>query len=158
STLRGDDQADPHRPQPPQPGELAADVLERRDAVAQSRRVLEAQLAGDPAELGPQLRQRVVDRLPFDALQGAGGELGAPAPLERAERTRLRAADARVAATAQIDVAIGAHRARVRRRPQLADQPELLERRLELRPGDTPLDARERAERRLDRGALAVGA
>ena len=43
-------------------------------------------------------------------------------------------------------------------RAQLADQPQLLERRLELRAGHAPLDALERAERRLDGRPLPVGA
>ena len=63
-----------------------------------------------------------------------------------------------VAATPQIEVAVGPRRAGIGRRAQLADQPQLLERRLELRPGHAPLDALERSEGALDRRTLAVGA
>src|SRR5581483_11386705 len=70
----------------------------------------------------------------------------------------LRRADDAVAAAAEVHVAVGTRRAGVRGRPQLADQAELVERGLELRAGDAPLDPFERAERRLDRGPLAVGA
>ena len=66
----------------------------------------------------------------------------------------LRRADDAVAAAAQIDVAVGSRGACVRRRAQLADQPQLLERGLELRAEHAPLDPVERAERGLDRGPL----
>ena len=59
-------------------------------------------------------------------------------------------------------MAIGARAACVRGRPQLAEQPQLLQRSLELGAGLAPLDLLERAERRLDRrplpGAREVGA
>ena len=51
-------------------------------------------------------------------------------------------------------MAIGPRAAGVRRRAQLAQQAQLLERRLELRAGLAPLDLLQRAERRLDRRAL----
>ena len=46
--------------------------------------------------------------------------------------------------------------ARVGRRLELADQPQLLERRLELGTEDAPLNAFEREQRRLHRGPLAL--
>ena len=49
---------------------------------------------------------------------------------------------------------VGPRAARVRRWPQLAQEAQLLERRLELRARLRPLDALQRAERRLDRGSL----
>ena len=62
-------------------------------------------------------------------------ELRAPAARQRPELGRLRGADDAVAAAAEIEVPVGPHRPRVRRRAQLADQAQLLERRLELRAG-----------------------
>ena len=55
-------------------------------------------------------------------------------------------------------MAVGPGAARVRGRPQLAQQPELLERRLELGAEHAPLDPLERAERGLDRRPLPLGA
>ena len=55
-------------------------------------------------------------------------------------------------------MAVGSHAAGVRRRPQLAEQAQLLERGLELRPEHAPFDPLDRAERRLDRGSLPFGA
>ena len=61
-------------------------------------------------------------------------------------------------APAQVDVAVGPGAARVRGRTQLAQQAQLLEPRLELGAEDAPLDPLERAERRLHRRPLALGA
>ena len=78
--------------------------------------------------------------------------------LERPVRARrLGHAPARAAA-AQVDVAVGSHAAGVRGRAQLAEQPQLLERRLELRAEHAPLDPLDRAERGLDRRPLPLGA
>ena len=134
------------------------DGLERLDPVAQPRGVLEAEVAREPLQLRPQLRQRVLERLPLDALQGARGELRASAALQRAELGRLRRADDAVAAAAEVDVTVGSRGARVRRRTQLADQPQLLERRLELRAERRATRPLERAERGLDRRPLPLGA
>ena len=57
--------------------DLARGVLERLDAVAQARGVLEAEVAREPPQLRAQLRQRVLERLPLDALQRARRELRA---------------------------------------------------------------------------------
>ena len=51
-------------------------------------------------------------------------------------------------------MAVGARSARVRRRAQLAEQAQLLQRRLELRAEHPPLDPLERSERRLHRRPL----
>ena len=51
---------------------------------------------------------------------------------------------------------VGPRAARVRGRPQLAQEAQLLERRLELRARLRPLDALQRAQGRLDRGPLAA--
>ena len=61
-------------------------------------------------------------------------------------------------APAQVDVPIRPDIARVRRGPQLPDQPELLEPCLELAAEDTPLDPVDGSERGLHGGPLAVGA
>ena len=94
------------------------DVLERLDAVAQARCVLEAQLAREALQLRAQLRQRVVERLPLHALQRTRCELRASAALDRPELARLRRADDAVAAAPQVEVAVGPGGAGVRRRPQ----------------------------------------
>ena len=47
-------------------------------------------------------------------------------------------------------MAVGPRAARVRRRPELAEEPQLVERGLELAAARLPVDVRERAERRLD--------
>ena len=109
-------------------------------------------------QLRPQLGQRIVERLPFDALQGARRQLRPLAARQRPELGRLRRADDAVAAATEIEVAVGTHRARVRRRAQLADQAQLLQRRLELRPEHTPFDTLERGESRLDGRPLTIRA
>src|SRR5205814_2273786 len=58
----------------------------------------------------------------------------------------------------QVHVALGPGDECVRRGPQLLDQAQLLERRFELGTENAPLDSLERAERGLDRRALAIGA
>ena len=75
-----------------------------------------------------------------------------------AELVGLRRADDAVAAATEIEVAIRTHRPRVRRRAQLANQAQLLERRLELRAARAPFDSLESSEGRLDRGPLALRA
>ena len=75
---------------------------------------------------------------------------------ERPEARRLvRDAPARSAAP-EVDVTVGARAARVRRGSQVAQEPQLLERRLELGARLAPLDPLERAERRLDGGPLPL--
>ena len=80
-----------------------------------------------------------------------------PALARRSGRTgrasRRRPSDRRGAPDTS---AIRPHRSRVRGRSELADEPELLERRLELGAELAPLDPRDRAERRLDGRALPV--
>ena len=71
----GRDDADGERTKALEPGDLARDLLERGDPVAEARGVLEALLACEAAQLRAQLRERVVERLPVDALQRARGEL-----------------------------------------------------------------------------------
>ena len=58
----------------------------------------------------------------------------------------------------QVEVPVGPRPAGVGGRPQLAEEPELLERRLELGAEHAPLDSLERRERGLHGRALAVGA
>ena len=80
------EQAELERSEPLELGERAADLLERGDPVAQARRVLEAQVGGQPAQ--PCLQRR----------QGRG-RLAVPVA-ERARR-RLRAASASAARAAR---------------------------------------------------------
>src|SRR5204862_6359311 len=88
------------------------------------------------------------------AVEGAGGTLCASPSADRAELGRRRADDDLLAAPAQVDVAIGPHVARVRRRAQLADQAELLQPRFELAAEDVPVDPLDGSERGLDRRPL----
>src|SRR5437868_15116838 len=95
--------------------------------------------------------------LGFVRAQRAGRDLRAPSGAERPDWRRRLRGDDRIAALLEVDVALGTRDARVRRRTELLDQPQLLERRLELRAEDAPLDPLERAHRRLDRGPLPLG-
>ena len=153
----GHEQAELERAQPVELRERRRDFLERRDPVAQAGRVLEAELRRQPLQLLAQRRQGVL-RLAVPVAERAGRDLGAPPALQRPVGPG-RVGDAPAgAAAAEVDVAVGTRAARVRRRPQLAKEPQLLEPRLQLRAEDPPLDPLERAERRLDRGPLALGA
>ena len=114
---------------------------------------------GEPPQLRPQGRQRGGEVVALEAAETRGAAA-------RCARRRLLIGPSGVgvlrhdeagAATAKVDVAVGPRAAGVGRRPQLAQEPQLLERRLELRAEDAPLDPLERAERRLDRRPLAVG-
>ena len=95
--------------------------------------------------------RRVVDLEPVERPRR---ELGAPLAAERPERPRLRHDPPALVPPLEIDVPLRPGRARVRRRAQLPEKPELLERGLELRPEHAPLDAVERPEGRLDRRSL----
>ena len=140
------------------PLELAADALERVDAGRAAER--RPRSAARPARSASRRRSRGsarAGRSSSSASERASRKLRA-AP--RADRARApsgcRGRDDAVAALAQPDVAVGPRDARVRRRPQLADQPQLLERRLELGAEHAPLDPLDGAERRLDLPAAAA--
>ena len=153
----GHEQAELERAQAVELGERPGDLLERRDPVAQPRCVLEAKLRRQPPQLPPQSRQGG-GGLAVPVTERSGRGLGATPALERPVRPG-RVGDAPAgAAAAEVDVAVGTRAARVRRRAQLAQQAQLLEPRLELRPEHAPLDPLERAERRLDRRPLPLGA
>ncbi len=62
------------------------------------------------------------------------------------------------AAPAEVEVAVAALAAGVRRRAELPDEPKLFERGLELGAEHTPLDPLDGGQRSLDRGPLALGA
>ena len=147
------------RAQPREPLELAADALERlRSGRAAARR---PRSGARPTSSPSRRRSRgsaARRTLELVRRQRARRELRAPPRADRARQLvwRLRRRDDAVAALAQPDVAVGPRDARVRRRPQLADQPQLLERRLELGAEHAPLDPLDRAERRLDRGPLPL--
>ena len=87
-------------------------------------------------------------RAPRGELRGRCGCIGPSGDGTRERRPRPRAAAGRRSARAAA--------ARVRRRAQLADQPHLLERRLELGAEHAPLDPLDGAERGLDRGPLPL--
>jgi len=96
----GRDHADGKGTKALEPGDLAHDVLERGDPVSEPSGVLEALFACEPEQLLLQFRDRVVERLPVDALQGSRRELRTPATPDRPERPRRRRADHGVAAAA----------------------------------------------------------
>ena len=82
------------------------------------------------------------------------GQLRGAAPTQRAERARL-AGDAPARADAlEVHVPVGPRAARVRGRPELAQQAQLDQPGLELGAGLPPVDGRQRAERSLHRGPL----
>ena len=91
-------------------------------------------------ELAPQARQRRARPLELVRLERARGDAGAAAALQRPVRRRLLRHDDGSPRTREVDVAVGPRRARVRGRTQLAQQPQLLQRRFELRADDAPLD------------------
>ena len=81
-----------------------------------------------------------------------------PTAADRAERGRGPGDDEVLAAGPQVDAALLPAAARVGRRLELADEPQLLERGLELRAQHAPFDPLEREERSLDRRPLAFAA
>ena len=129
------------------------------EPVAEPRRVLVAPRVGELCEPAAQARQR--ERRPLELVRAAaraprvarGGASGSARPASF-HRRRAHA----VAALAQPHVPVGPRDPRVRRRAQLADHAQLLERGLELGAEHAPLDALDRGERRLDRRPLPVGA
>ena len=130
--LTWNDEADAQIAEPTHALHVARGGLEGGDAVAQARRVFEAKVAREALQLRLQLRQRVLECLPLDALEGARSELSGAAARQWSELAGLRRADDGVTAPTKVDVAVGAHRSAVRRRSQLSDQAQLLERRLDL--------------------------
>src|SRR5215218_4900462 len=146
------------RAQPFEPLQLGGESLDGSNPVAKPRRVLVPQRVGVRGELAPQARERGAWPLELVRLERACGESGAAAALQRPVRRRLLRHDDRLAARAEVDVAIRPRRARVRGRPQLPQQPQLLERSLELGADDAPLDRLDGRERRLDRRTLPLGA
>ena len=151
---RGHDDTRAKRAQPLELLQRVDDLLERRDPVAEARGVLEALVAPE----SPHARAQRLERArPARRLW--------PASACAARRARLRLASGpsgvgsavtlhRSPSEPEVDVTVGTRPARVRRRSQLAQQAELVERGLELRAGLRPLDALERAERRLDGRSL----
>ncbi len=139
------------------------DALERGQTVAQPRGVLVPERLGEQAEAAADPRKRrtaeEARELGFGrARERPGRQLGAAAAPDRAERRRIAAHPNAVAAHVEVEVAVGPRAAGVRRRSELPDEPQLFERRLELRAEHTPLDPLDGVERRLDGGSLAVGA
>src|SRR5204863_5704168 len=90
--------------------------------------------------------------------QRTGRERCPPPARDRAELGRRLSDDELLAAALQVDAALLPAAARVRGRIELADQPQLLERGLELRAEHAPFDPVEREQRGLDRGSLALAA
>src|SRR5215211_3650513 len=86
----------------------------------------------------------------------AGAESSAPAARYRPERGRGLRDDEVVAAALEVDAVLLPAAAGVRRRLELADQPQLLERRLELGAQHAPLEPLEREQGRLDGRPLPV--
>ncbi len=144
--------------QPCEPFELAADLLERLQAVAETGRIFVAPVGRELGEPPAQPRQRSGRTLELVGEQRARRELCTPARADRPERRRLRRRDDTVPALAQPDVAVGPRHARIRGRTQLPDQPQLLERCLELGAEHAPLDPLDGAERRFHLRPLPLGA
>ena len=155
---RRHDETPLERPEPREPVELAADALQRVDAVTQPCGVLVAagvrQLRQPPSQ--PRQRRRRPLQLVRD--ERPRGELGLTPGADRSHGRGLRRRHHAVPAPAQPDVAVGPCHSRVRGRPQLADQPKLLQRGLELGAEHPPLDSLGRRDGRLHRRPLALRA
>ena len=98
----------------------AEDLLERADAVAQTCGILEATAVCEVTKACAQARQRELGPLEFllrGAVERSAREPRARAAVDRAERCRRLRADERVAAPAQIHVAIRPRVARIGDRP-----------------------------------------
>ena len=153
---RRHEQAELEGAKPIQLSERACHLSQRSDPVTQPRGVLETEIAGETLQLRAERRQRV-GGLALPPVERPSGETRSPATLEWPVRTR-RVGDAPAgSAPAQVHVAIGPGAAGIRRRPQLAQEPQLLERSLELGAEHAPLDPLERAKRRLDGRPLPLG-
>src|SRR5918996_531832 len=136
-------------------GELAHDLLERANAVAEARGVLVAEAVGQVAEAPVQARERASvqeagELLLARAVEGPRRPLGPAAAPDRPERAGPGGDDDPTAARLEVDALPAALPARVGRRPELADEAQLLEGGLELRPQHPPFDALHRAEGGLD--------
>ena len=123
------------------------DVLEGLDPVSQPGRLLVAQALGEIREPCSEPRQRAALVEPLELLRGARGERarcqGGPATArDRPERARLLRDHEVLAPPPQVQPVLRPAPARVGRWLELADQPHLLERRLELGAEDAPLDPR----------------
>src|SRR5829696_8437581 len=153
-----DEQAEPGAPQAVEPCELGRERFDGHDSIPQARRVLEPQRLDEAREPAPQARQRSGRPVEFRRLEHAGRELRAPPAPHRPVLRGLRRHDDAIVPRVEVDVAIRSRRARVRGRSQLTQQPELLERRLQLRPELAPFDSLCRKQRRLNRRALLLRA
>ena len=134
----------------------AAAASSRPDPVAQAGCVLEALLAPRAGGAAHGARAGRRRRRPTRGRRAPARPSREAAAGERPEARRLGAHRPARAAAAEVHVAIGARAACVRGRPQLAEQPELLQRRLELGAGHAPVHPLQRPERRLDCGPLAL--
>src|SRR3989442_232518 len=133
------------------PRRRSVDWLRPRRARARRSAALGALAAG---RAGIARRRVARPRGPARARRG----LGAAETLDRPVPRRRRRHDNALAAYGEIHVTVRARRARVRGRAERAQQPQLLERGLELGTEDAPLDPSDRGERGLDRRALAFRA
>ena len=111
---------------------------------------------GEAPQLRAQRREHGREVVALERRRAPRGELRACACSRSARARRLRDGSPAGSAAREVDVPVGPPRSRVRRRAELAKQPELLERSLELRAELAPLDPLERAERGLDGRSLAV--
>jgi len=152
----GSKQAQARTPQSLELRDPSDDLLERGEAVADTGGVLETEVLGETPQTGLQWCERVSQVLALEAFERPHHELGAPLAPDRAERPRCRNHRPSLPAPLEIERTIRPRRTDVRRWAKLADEPELLERRLELRAEYAPLDPLERAERRLDGRSLSV--
>jgi hypothetical protein len=138
-------------------------VLEGLDPVAQSGRLLVAELVRQACEPGAKARERSAVEDVVELGRGARGE-GArregspPSARDRAELGRGLRDDQLVATPPQIDAVLPPAAARVGGWLELANQPQFLERGFELGAKDAPLDPFEREQRGLDRRPLALAA
>ncbi len=143
-----------------EPAEPLEELLERVDAVAETGRFFVAEAFGQVGQSLPETGQRASVEEMLELVEGGVGErarceLGLPAAADGAELGRGLGDDELVASTLQVETVVGSSAAGVGGRLQFADQPELLERGLELGAEDAPFDPLEGEERRLYGRTLA---
>ena len=144
-----------------EPAESFEDALERLQTVAESCCFLVAEAFAQVIEPLPKagqgpVHEELIELLRRRSCKRPGGERSLSAAADRAELRRGVGDDELVASASQIDAPVLVSTAGVGGRLKLPDQPELLERRLELGAEDAPLDLFERQQGRLHRRALRL--
>src|SRR4029077_9544698 len=138
-----DEDAELQLPHPVEPLQLATHPLECDKTIAEPAGILEPTRIGQVAQTAPQAWHRRLGPAELVRPEDSCRELRRPARTQRPDRGRPRRRGERGARAPERSypaLAPGPRYGGIPRRSQLADQAELLERPLELRPGHLPLD------------------